>query len=79
LKQYEQKSRLSVIAEKFVKSGIYAASGIEAASYFRQAAEAVGIDIATYDLEKTRKSLGKGTPMSSIIREMRDKSGPNIS
>lgn len=79
MKEYEQKSRLSVIAEKFVKSGVYAASGREAADYFRQAAEALGITIATYDLEKTRKSLGRGTPMSSIIREMRDKRGSNIS
>ncbi len=79
VKQYEQKSRLPVIGEKFVKSGTYAASGREAATYFKQAAEALGINIAKYDLEKTRKSLGKGTPMSSIIRELRDKSGPNMS
>lgn len=79
---YKEKSKLATIAEKFVKSGAYTATGKDAALYFLQAAESLGIDLTKdkkYDLEKTRRILGRGTPMSQLIREMRDKSGKSLS
>ena len=46
----------------------------EASKMFRDAAKSMGLELGEYnkeDLEKVRKILSKGTPLSKIILEMR--------
>ncbi len=45
--------------------------GNGAVRMLKEAADVLGVDIRKYDLEKTRKYLSKGTPLSRIIIEMR--------
>jgi hypothetical protein len=46
-------------------------TGKRASRMLREAADAMGLDLRDADLEKTRKILSKGTPLSKIIIEMR--------
>lgn len=47
--------------------------GNTAVRMLKEAADVLGVDIRNYDLEKTRKYLSKGTPLSRIIIEMRER------
>lgn len=47
--------------------------GNDAARMLKEAADILGVDIRNYDVEKTRKYLSKGTPLSKIIIEMRER------
>jgi hypothetical protein len=48
-------------------------TGADAAEYIECVAKAMGTDLKKrYDLERARDVLSKGTPLSKIVREMRD-------
>ena len=48
-------------------------TGTDAAQYIEGVAKALGTDLKKrYDLERARDVLSKGTPLSKIVREMRD-------
>ena len=70
---YEKKTELVKAAERLRETGLYTISGKEAAYMLRDAAYKMGIDLKKADLEKTRKILSKGTPLSQIILEMRER------
>lgn len=70
---YERKSELVKAAERLKETGLYTVSGEEAAYILRDAAYKMGIDLEKADLEKTGKILSKGTPLSQIILEMRER------
>lgn len=62
------------ILERLEKSGVYTMSGEEAANMLKQAAYDMGLDLnKEIDIDEVRKILGRGTPISQIIREMRER------
>jgi hypothetical protein len=69
----EKKLELSKVVERLRETGIYTMSGREVAYMFRDAAYKMGIDLKKANLEETRKFLSKGTPLSQIILEMRER------
>ncbi|MBI2126512.1 MAG: hypothetical protein HYU02_04265 [Thaumarchaeota archaeon] len=70
---YESNVTLERIAKRLVKSGMYTVTGEEGAKMLREAAYNMGIDLRKADLEKTKKILAKGTPLSYIVRGMRNR------
>ena len=69
---YEE-TRIAKVAEKLVKSGLYTMTGEEAESLLKYAASRLNVDLTKADLEKTREILSKGTPLSKIVIEMRER------
>ncbi len=47
--------------------------GRDAVRMLKEAADILGVDMRSYDLEETRKYLSAGTPLSKIIIEMRER------
>lgn len=67
------RTELYKLAERLRKSGNYQLTGMDAAKYVEDVANILGIDLnKEYDLEHVRDVLARGTPLSKIIREMRD-------
>ena len=60
-------------AKELARSGKHYLSGDELRRDIRYVAKILKIDLnKPYDIQKTRKILGKGTPISDIVSEMRD-------
>lgn len=71
--RYRSNVTLEKIADRLVKSGMYAVTGEEGAKMLREAAYNMGIDLRKADLERTKRILSKGTPLSYIVKEMRER------
>jgi len=67
-----EETRLAKIAAGFIMSGAYTLTGQEAGALLREAAAKLGIDLRKADMERTREILSKGTPLSHLVREMRE-------
>jgi len=63
---------LERVAERFIKAGVYALTPEQASSQISSLASKLGIDLTKANLEETRRSLAKGTPLSKVILEMRE-------
>lgn len=48
-------------------------TGKDAARMLKHATDILGLDMRDYDLKRTRKYLSKGTPLSELIIEMRER------
>lgn len=60
-------------AEELAQSGEHYLTGEELAADIRYMARVLGIDLdKPYDIKEARRILSKGTPISDILREMRD-------
>ena len=62
-------------AEELAKSGKHYLRGEEFKDDLRYLARVLGMDISgttPYDIQQVRKMLGRGTPMSEIVSEMRN-------
>jgi len=69
----EESLRVAKLADKLVKSGICTITGEEAVAMIRDVASRLNIDLEQADLERTREILSRGTPLSKIIKEMRER------
>ena len=70
---YKSNVALEKIADRLVKSGMYTVTGEEGAKMLREAAYNMGVDLQKADPGRTKKILSKGTPLSYIIKEMRER------
>ena len=60
-------------ADELAKTGRHYLTGDEFREDIRSVAKILNIDLdKPYDIQKVRKILGKGTPISDIVSEMRD-------
>lgn len=60
-------------ADELAKSGRHYLTGEEFRKDIRSVAKILNMDLdKPYDIQKIRKILGKGTPISNIVSEMRD-------
>jgi len=76
----DHKEILDRLVNELAKSGEYRIKGEKLREIIKYTAESLGVDLSKpYDLEKTRKILGKGTNMSEIVSEMRKSAYEDIS
>ncbi len=74
------KEILDRLVNELAKSGEYRIKGEKLREIIRHTAESIRVDLSKpYDLEKTRKILGKGKPMSDIVSQMRESTYEDIS
>ncbi len=67
---YEKSPQLAKTTAKLRE---YALTKEQAHAYFTNLAKQLGIDLRKTNLEETRKILSKGTPLSYIVKENRDR------
>ncbi|MGH9878205.1 MAG: hypothetical protein ACRD5H_11250 [Nitrososphaerales archaeon] len=66
------KEILDRVVNELAKSGEYRIKGEKLREIIKSTADSLGLDLSKpYDIEKTRKILGKGTAMSEIVSELR--------
>jgi len=76
----DHKEILDKLINELAKSGNYRIKGEKLREVIKYIAESLGVDLSKpYDLQKTRKILGKGTAMSEIVSEMRKSAYEDIS
>ena len=67
-------------AEELASSGKHYQTGWELIADIRYMAKTLGLDLdKPYDIKEARRILSKGTPVTDILREMRDEKYEDLS